>query len=305
MWVALALLAGLLQVLRSASALALGRAVPHAVNTWVRFVGAFLLCGAVLAAVTPALGWPRLSATFWGWTAACAACQSTANLFLVAALAQAPFSHAIVLHKLEVALTPLVGLLLFAERPSGLGWLGIALCALGAIALHAAGRRAAADAPHPPAAAGRGTALALCSALAVVFASFFLKQATETCRGDNPALGTTAGPFLAALHTLVHAAWMQSVALTLWLLRPGGPGLGSLRGQGRRALRLMLASASCSLCWFWAYSLALVAYVKAVGQVEVLGAAAFGRLALGETGLARSLPAILLVLGGILLVLLG
>ncbi len=304
MWVVLAVLAGLLQVLRNASSRSLGRTVPHALNTWVRFAGSGLLCGIVLLPATVAWGWPRLPAAFWAWTAACACCQSLANLCLVAALRAVPFSRAVTLHKLEVALTPIVGMALFAELPSALGLAGIGLCALGAIALNAAARL-----PGEPLSTlwrfDRGSCCALGSAAGVVLASFFLKQATEAWLLANPEVPAGRGHFLAALHTLVHAALLQAAVLGAFLLRRGPAAFRPLRGQSRAVLRLMLASAACSLCWFWAYALALVAYVKAVGQVELLAAAALGRLRLGETGLRRRLPALLLVLTGILLVLLG
>ena len=60
-----------------------------------------------------------------------------------------------------------------------------------------------------------------------------------------------------------------------------------------------------SLGWFWAYSLTLVAYVKAVGQVEALIAIALAIRVLGERELIRQLPGVLLIVSGITLVLLG
>ena len=54
-----------------------------------------------------------------------------------------------------------------------------------------------------------------------------------------------------------------------------------------------------------AYALQLVAYVKALGQIEVVVATLFSHFLLRECGVWRLLPAIALVLGGILMVLLG
>jgi drug/metabolite transporter (DMT)-like permease len=60
-----------------------------------------------------------------------------------------------------------------------------------------------------------------------------------------------------------------------------------------------------SLGWFWAYSLALVAYVKAVGQIESVVAVLLSLFVWRERAVLRQLPGMLLVLGGILLVLFG
>ena len=73
----------------------------------------------------------------------------------------------------------------------------------------------------------------------------------------------------------------------------------------RRMLLIGMAGFVGSLCWFWAYSIALVAYVKAVGQIESVFAIALAIHVWGERDIWRQLPGLLLVLGGIVMVLLG
>ena len=60
-----------------------------------------------------------------------------------------------------------------------------------------------------------------------------------------------------------------------------------------------------SLCWFWAFSLTLVAYVKAVGQIEGVLAVLLAIYVWREAEVRRQLPGVALVTLGILLVLLG
>lgn len=300
MWIGLALGAGALQVLRNALARQIGRDVPHAVNAWARFTFNLPFTGTLLCLLTLACGWPLLDAHFWWWTIACAITQTTAHLCFVAALRHMPFQRTVVLHKTEVAMAPILGVLLFGEFPSASGWVGIGMCALGAVALNAA---RPGTALHEVLRFERGAWLALGSGLSVALASFSLKEACESFRLANPA-----GELLhlqAAVHALVHAAWLQSAGLSAWLLCCRRDALAALRGRWRECWRFGAASAACSLCWFWAYSLALVAYVKALGQVELVVAACYSHFVLREGGILRQLPAILLVLGGILLVLLG
>lgn len=300
MWIGLALGAGALQVLRNALARQIGRDVPHDVNAWARFTFNLPFTGTLLCLLTLACGWPVLDARFWSWTLSCALTQTTAHLCFVAALRHMPFQRTVVLHKTEVAMAPVLGVLLFGEFPSASGWVGIGMCALGAVALNAARPGAAL---HEVLRFERGAWLALGSGLSVALASFSLKEACESFRAANPS-----GEHLhlqAAVHALVHAAWLQSAGLTAWLLCGRRDALSVLRGRWRECWRFGAASAACSLCWFWAYSLALVAYVKALGQVELVVAACYSHFVLREGGILRQLPAILLVLGGILLVLLG
>lgn len=55
-----------------------------------------------------------------------------------------------------------------------------------------------------------------------------------------------------------------------------------------------------SLGWFWAYSLTLVAYVKAVGQIEAIAAVLFSLVIWKEREVLRQLPGMVV---GIVLVL--
>ena len=60
-----------------------------------------------------------------------------------------------------------------------------------------------------------------------------------------------------------------------------------------------------SQAWFWAYSLALVAYVKAVGQFELIGSVAISIFIFRERNVLQQLPGIAVITVGILLVVMG
>ena len=113
------------------------------------------------------------------------------------------------------------------------------------------------------------------------------------------------GRFEAAAHTLFHTTWMEVVILSAWLVlfQPGE--LRQVGSHWRRMLAIGTTGFSGSLCWFWAYSVALVAYVKAVGQIEAVFAVAIALLVWREREIVRQLPGVALVVVGIVLVLLG
>ena len=78
-----------------------------------------------------------------------------------------------------------------------------------------------------------------------------------------------------------------------------------MRIHWRRMLLIGLTGFLGSLGWFWAYSLTLVAYVKALGQIEAIAAVLFSLLIWKEREVLKQLPGIALVVLGIVLVLLG
>lgn len=228
--------------------------------------------------------------------------QLLGNVALTAAFRRATFAQSIVLHKLEVPFAALIGAVFFAELPAAAGWVGVAACTLGVLFINL-GRA------HGPAGwrrafhLDRGALLAIASGVLWVFASFFLKDANSAFVLANPRVG--ADRFEAAAYTLFHTTWIEVVLLTVWL-RVAEP--GALRGASRhlrRMTQLGAASFAGSLCWYWAYSLTLVAYVKALGQVEAVIAVLLSIHVWGEREVLRQVPGVALILVGIGLVLLG
>ncbi|MDJ0786252.1 MAG: hypothetical protein QNK05_05555 [Myxococcota bacterium] len=302
LWVVLAAGAGTLQAIRNALARNLGDVATPALVSWARF--AFNLPFSALLA-------------FWLWQQADAlvltagfffACTITAvtqllgNVALVTAFRHTSFAASIVLHKLEVVFTAIVGTLLFAELPSTLGWLGVALCAGGVLAMNLkreGGRIAWSRILH----FDLGATLSLACALLLVAASFALKEANELFATANPEIGSSR--FEAAAHTLFHTTWIEVAILSVWLLVREPRSLAQVRPLFWRMLPIGAVGFAGSLGWFWAYSLTLVAYVKAVGQIEAVIAVLLGLLWWKEADLRGKLPGIALVLLGIAFVLLG
>ena len=150
--------------------------------------------------------------------------------------------------------------------------------------------------------ARRAGGLALLCAALLVLASFALKAANGVVAGANASIA--AGSIRAPVQTLFHTTWIEVVLLTIWIASKEPDSFEQIRPHWRRMALIGSTGFTASLCWFWAYSLTLVAYVKAVGQIEALIAVALGIRLLGEKRLIRQLPGILLVTAGIVLVLL-
>jgi drug/metabolite transporter (DMT)-like permease len=305
-WILLALGGGFAQTARNALAQSVARQIAPSLNSWSRFT--FCLPYASLAVVSIALkeGWPTLDRSFLAYCLATAVTQLLANVALISAFRSGGFGESIVFHKLEVVLTALVGALLFGERPGGLGTVGIGLCAAGVIVINLTSGPARPRAARPGEALRRATRFdpaarwALLSAMLLVMAGFALKLANGALRGANPE----AGFFSAAVHTLFHTTWMEVVLLTAWIAWREPRSFEDVPRHWRRLALIGSVGFTASLCWFWAFSIAVVAYVKAVGQIEALLAIVLGLRVLGERTLIRQAPGIALTLLGITLVLL-
>ncbi len=302
LWVVLAIGAALAQTTRNAIAQSVSAEISAALNSWSRF--AFCLpfaafaCGAVVAAE----GMPSLPPTFFFYCLCTAVTQLLGNVALVSAFRVGGFGESIVFHKLEVILTAIVGAVLFAELPSREGAAGIIICGFGVIVINL--MRGTGDRRWVHAfSLGRAGSLALLCAVLLVAASFALKIANGIVSEANP--GISVSSIAAPIQTLFHTTWMEVLLLSIWILHREPRSFAAVPVHWRRMLLIGSTGFIASLGWFWAYSLTLVAYVKAVGQVEALIAIALAIRVLGERELIRQLPGVLLIIGGITLVLLG
>jgi drug/metabolite transporter (DMT)-like permease len=250
--------------------------------------------------LTSTHGLLELSWVFFGWCAATAATQLLANLALIEAFRSSSFSQSIALHKLEVVIGALLGITLFAESPSALGWLGVLVSTVGVFLINpgGAGERWRNRLPLD-----RGALLALLCALLLAFAGFVLKEAVAELVRLNPRVG--AARFEAAAHTVFHTTWIEVVALSTVIgLRNPGEFREVLR-ERKLMVGVGFASFCGSLCWFWAYSLAFVAYVRAVGQIEAVLSVLISLYVFREAETLRQIPGVAVVTVGIGLVLLG
>jgi len=303
LWVLLTLLAATVQAIRNALSRQLVGQVSPALTAWSRF--AFNLPFSAALALGLALwhGAPHLSTAFFAWALVGAVTQLLANFALVAAFQVSSFSQSVALHKLETVFGAAVGLALFGEVPTLLGWAGILLSTFGVLLMNLARPDDDGIGWRRMFVLDRGSIYALICAALFAFTSFFFKEAIEHLVAINPPLA--GGRFQPAAHTVFHVAWMQVAMATpavAWM-RPGE--LRRTAALWRTMLGIGITGFVGSLCWFWAFGLTLVAYVRAVGQLEAPISIAISALWFHERGLARQIPAVAAIVGGVALILLG
>ncbi|MCX7560837.1 DMT family transporter [Sulfitobacter sp. F26204] len=216
----------------------------------VMVLGYLLSTGATVPAIEPG---------FWAFGLLGATAQITATICAVLLFKQRNFAVGMTFTKTEVIQTVIVGWLLLGEGVSALGFGAIALGIAGLILLSAA-----------PTATGfklrdlgnRASALGIASGLLFAFSAVSYRGATLAV--------VSLDPVLRAGLTLAVVVALQTAIMLIWLrLREPGQ-IGAVWRARRIALWIGLTSMAGSLCWFIAFAMQNAAYVKAVGQVEII-----------------------------------
>ncbi|MDF3413129.1 DMT family transporter [Sulfitobacter sp. M57] len=202
---------------------------------------------------------PAVGTSFWGFGLLGACAQITATVCTVLLFKQRNFAVGMTFTKTEVIQTVLVGWLLLGEGVSPLGFMAISIGIVGLLLLSAA-----------PAGTGfrlrdlgnKASALGIASGILFAFSGVSYRGATLAVAAEDP--------FLRAGLTLTVVVAMQTVIMLVWL-RWREPGQIAAVWKARRvAVWIGLTSMAGSLGWFTAFALQNAAYVKAVGQVEII-----------------------------------
>lgn len=202
---------------------------------------------------------PALSVRFWGFGLLGAVSQIVATVCVVALFKERNFAVGITFKKTEVIQTVLVGVLLLGELVS---WGGFAAIALGLVGLLLLSGGKEARGFHLSDFRNRAAGLGIASGILFAFSAVSYRGASLTLAADDPLL--RAGV------TLMAVVAMQTLVMVVWLaLRERGE-MGRVWRARRVAVWIGLTSMGGSLCWFIAFTLQNAAYVKALGQVELI-----------------------------------
>ncbi|MEX3014614.1 EamA family transporter [Gymnodinialimonas hymeniacidonis] len=262
--------------------------------TWARFAFAvpFVALALVAYKTVSGQGWPSIGSGYLQYIVAGALAQMLATACVVALFARRNFYVGITLKKSEVILTALVGFVVLGEAVSAPVLLAIAVGFAGVLALS-----------DPPQETGLPwTARVFNSASGYGLASGLLFGVSAVCyRGATLALEGGDAPLRAAF-ALLAATIVQTLVLGLYLAsRERGEimrVLASWRISGLTGLTSMLGS----LGWFTAFALQTAAYVKAVGQIELVFTFLFSAFWLREKTSRNEVIGIALILISICLV---
>ncbi|MEM9432861.1 MAG: DMT family transporter [Pseudomonadota bacterium] len=199
-------------------------------------------------------GWPTLSASFFMFAISGGAGQILATACVVALFAERNFSVGIVFKKTEVVQTALLGLVILGEGLGSVAILAIAIGFVGVVLLS--------DPPSGGSLFNKAAGLGLSSGFLFGISAIGYRGAALELATDDVLL--RAGVTLAIVTAMQTAAMMAYLALR-------EPGELQRVAQSWRVSSLVgLTSMVGSYGWFLAFSLQNAAYVKALGQIELV-----------------------------------
>jgi drug/metabolite transporter (DMT)-like permease len=293
LWIAATLAAALVQTIRFSLQKSLkGAGLSSGGATFSRFLFAAPLALMLSTAlvVTSGVPLPTLNGWFWSMVVIGGLAQIMATMATVALFSTRNFAVGIAFTKTETVLVAGFSALVLAEPVSGWGLVAI-LIGLGGVLLLSVPIGARAFALF-----NRASALGLLAGAGFGLSAIGYRAATLEL-GEGSAL-TRAAITLAAVTTF------QTFAMALWL-RAAEPGeISRVLGQWRRTTLVGVTGMLGSLGWFLAFALQNAAYVRALGQVELVFSILGSWLIFGERSTRRELTGIALLAASILMLVL-
>ncbi len=234
---------------------------------------------------------PDIPAKFWPYALTGGLAQILATMCVVALFAERNFAVGITFKKTEVVQTAIVGFLVLGEGVSTGGLFAIAIGFWGVILLS--------DPPKGGTTHWSQRLFNRASGLGLGSGVLFAFSATGY-RGASLSLGVD-DVVLSAGTTLALVASFQAIIMMVWLSARERGEITKVLRHWRVAGLVGLTSMVGSFCWFAAFTLQNAAYVKAVGQIELLFSFIAGVLVFKEKTSKRELLAMGLITASILL----
>tara|TARA_Y200000002_G_C22652049_1_gene651806 strand:- start:150 stop:1052 length:903 start_codon:yes stop_codon:yes gene_type:complete len=202
---------------------------------------------------------PATTLRYWLFALAGGLSQILATLCVVMLFKSRNFAVGITFKKTEVIQTALVGWILLGETISSLG---IGVIVIGLIGVLLLSETPGLDGDWWRRICNRASGLGVLSGFLFAISGVCYRGATLELASEDPLL--RAGVTLAC----VTSAQLFTMALWLRLFEPGQ--ILAVWGARRTAAWIGLTSMAGSFCWFTAFTLQTVAYVNALGQIELI-----------------------------------
>lgn len=259
--------------------------------TFARFVysSPLALLAAALYAAPGLAALPSLGIGFWGYGALGGFAQIAATVCTVMLFGRRNFAVGLTFKKTEVMMAAIIGMVILGDIISPLGFIALCVGLAGVLVL---------SGPIPV--EGRWwTKLLSPSALLGLSAGALFGVSGVSYRAAS-LMVPGADPFERAILTLAAVTTMQMVGMAAWLYLRDRAEIGRVLGTWRTAIFVGLTSLAGSFCWFAAFTLQNAAYVKAVGQIELIFGFAASSLFFKEKITRREVFGIVLIATSVL-----
>ncbi len=298
LWIPITIAAAFLQNLRSALQRQLAQDLTATSATYVRFlfglpVALLYLCALLATSDVPL---PTPSADFYVYAALGGVAQIIGTVLLVSLFAHRNFVVGTTYSKTETVQTALFGIFVFGEVITIGAGIGIAVSLVGVIAISMARTEAT------PAALV--TSLTERAALMGIGSGAAYGLAAVCYRAGSLSLGME-GFLIPAAVTLAVVLAIQTVLMTVWLLWRDRASLVATLKNWPASLAIGVAGALGSIGWFTAMTLQNAAYVRALGQIELVFTFAVSWFWFREQANGKEITGVLLIIGGLIVLVLG
>ena len=259
--------------------------------TFSRFLFAVRLACLGVAVLVAWRGYsiPPLGLAFWAFAIAGGVGQIIATFCTVALFSERSFAVGIAFTKTETVQVALFSAVFLAEAVSGLGVVAILIGLAGVLLLS-----------RPPEGWAAGKIFNRATVLGLLAGGFFGLSAIGY-RGATLEIANP-DPLFRAMLALACVTAFQSVAMALWLRWREAGEVTKVLGAWRATLPVGVTGVLGSLGWFTAFALQNAAYVRTVGQVELIFSILVSMLVFGEKPKAREVVGMSLLALSIVLI---
>ncbi len=263
LWIPVTIAAAFFQNLRSSLQRHLKGKLSDMGATYVRFAFAwpFAVIWLALLVLGFNLDLPQPNLAFVAWVIAGSVTQIVFTFLLIWLFSYSNFAVGTTLSKTEVLQVALLEAILLREAVTPLAAGAIVVSSIGVLTLSAGKDRLTFGNLF------RG--LGQKSTMIGLASGFFLGASSVLFRGAALSLHHDS-LLTSAAFTLVLATLLQTVLVTIWLMIFEKGQISSVVANWRVAATVGFAGWIASICWFTAFTLTNAAYVRALGQVELV-----------------------------------
>lgn len=254
-WIFFTLLAAFMQTWRNALQSKLSQHVHTSGVTLARFIFAAPIAATyvILLYLYNPTHIPDFNTDFWRYVLIASGMQIVATSLMVVLFKQKNFAVGAGLAKSEALVAGVLGTLFFGSQLTLLGWVGILIGTLSIFVLSGLLQKGQFKLKTVLIGLACGTSFAL--------TSLYVREAAHTL--------DVAFPYSAAW-VLLWVLVIQTLALSTYIIMQHPQVVKQLKDNSRLTIATSLTSCIGSIGWFSAMALQHVAYVKTLGQVEVL-----------------------------------
>lgn len=296
LWIPITIAAAFLQNLRSTWQKQLTNVVSTTAATYVRFSFGLPVAIVYLLALHKGGGYalPALNGPFLAYCVIGGIAQIIGTFLLVSLFAYRNFAVGTTYSKTETVQAALFGIIVLGDQPS-LGAAVAIVVSLAGVVMISMAKAHLTPINFVRSLSERPTLMGLGTGAGFGISAVSYRAASLSLHAD--------GFLIAAATTLVVVLILQTVTMTAWLMWREPGEIGKTLQTWRLSALVGLVGALASVGWFTAMTIENAAYVRALGQIELVFTFASSYFLFKEKVVRPEVLGILLVIGGLVLLL--